>query len=118
VQSIDELLLTIYPETSELDSETRQIFIDIATKQAGCLGDMTAEGIAYLAAHLIAISNIVSGGSGKEIISEKEGDLSRTYAATAVNSAPSDGGLGETTYGRQYLSIRDTQRLTFGHYVF
>lgn len=56
---------------------------------------------AYYAAHMIKLRDAASSGAAGAIISEKEGDLSRTYAQQS-NAATL---IGSTSYGQQYLQI-------------
>lgn len=69
--------------------------------EVGCLDAERAEmAQALYAAHLLALSE---GGasSGGAIVSEREGDLSRTYAAIKGG----DTLLGSTSYGQQYIDL-------------
>jgi len=52
------------------------------------------------AAHLLALSE-GSASSGGAIVSEREGDLSRTYATIKGG----DTLLGSTSYGQQYIDL-------------
>ncbi len=65
------------------------------------------QGVSNLTAHFF-VQNKAGGsaGAGGQITQEKVGDLSRSFNATD----PSTGGgnLGETTYGRFYLSLLKT----------
>jgi hypothetical protein len=83
-----------------------QPWLDLALcrMNAGCLSvDKQAQAQALLAAHLLKLSQMAASGSGAvgQIISEKEGDLSRTYAAPAKNRGSIDG----TGYGSQYADL-------------
>lgn len=110
--TVDELLLAIYPDSSQLTEEERAVFIDMASAQAGDLANLTTQGVAYLAAHKIALSGSVSGSNPQLLTGEKEGQLSRSYATPDVK-----GNLSQTKFGIEYMIIRDSARITFGHYV-
>ena len=67
--------------------------------EVGCLdAERAAMAQALYAAHLLALSE---GGAGGAIVSEREGDLSRTYATIKG----CDTLLGSTSYGQQYIEL-------------
>ncbi len=67
--------------------------------EVGCLdAERAAMAQALYAAHLLALSE---GGAGGVIVSEREGDLSRTYATIKG----CDTLLGSTSYGQQYIEL-------------
>lgn len=69
--------------------------------EVGCLdAERAAMAQALYAAHLLALSEGGSVGGGA-IVSEREGDLSRTYATIKG----CDTLLGSTSYGQQYIEL-------------
>jgi len=60
--------------------------------------------VSYMTAHLLELST--RGGNVGIISSEKVGDLSRSFSASA--SDPGEASLGETAYGKFFLSLRKT----------
>lgn len=71
-------------------------------------GDKYDLAIAYMAAHLLTIgtNNSLIGLSTGGIVSKKEGDLSVTFSNTKEKGT--DSILGQTSYGRQFLQLRNS----------
>ena len=91
------------PEFSSVPDVTVNQWITIAQAVAntGCLdAERAAMAQAWYAAHLLSLYAQTSTVSGA-IVSEKEGDLQRTYAQIKG----SDTNIGQTRYGQQYLDI-------------
>ena len=66
----------------------------------GCLdAERAAMAQALYAAHLLTLST--AGGAVGAVVSEREGDLSRTYATIKGG----DTVLGSTSYGQQYIEL-------------
>lgn len=66
----------------------------------GCLdAERAAMAQALYAAHLLTLST--AGGAVGAVVSEREGDLSRTYATIKG----CDTVLGSTSYGQQYIEL-------------
>lgn len=70
-----------------------------------CYGDDYANAVALLVLHLYAVND--RGGAGGPITSEKEGQLSRSFGATA--SAAS---WGDTSWGRELQTL--SRSINFG----
>lgn len=80
-------------------------------------GDLYEQALAYLIAHKLTVQNIISeqGAAATEltaggIISEKEGDLSRSYGSKQSNVAGGScymDSLQKTAYGQEFLNIRN-----------
>lgn len=82
------------------------VWLDIAGLNANtaCLmGDRANLALALYAAHLIDLdaSNQIGEGGRGNVTSEREGDLSRTYAAGSGD----DTWMGSTGYGQQYSNM-------------
>ncbi len=70
-----------------------------------CYGEKYNNAVALLVLHLYALND--RGGSGGPVTSEKEGQLSRSFAATA--SAAS---YGDTSWGRELQTL--SRSINFG----
>lgn len=108
------LIRRIAPETANLDDNVVQEFAELATLQS-CFGNAEIKKLAraYLAAHMITMSG--RAGSGGEVSSLKEGDLSISYATSndvaSVGSTQFNRGYpySSTSYGREYKRLMDEQ---------
>lgn len=103
------IVATQYASMSDADV---QVWIDIAKLTSadftGCLGEERYNlALALLAAHLITLQNNAASSGGAvvsgPVISEKEGDLSRTYASN--DSSASGSLIDSTPYGSQYVAL-------------
>ena len=96
-----EYFRLLAPEYAATIDATVNKWLAMADLQAAetCFTDeRAAMAQALYAAHLLALSE---GGAGGAIVSEREGDLSRTYAT--INGG--DTLLGSTSYGQQYIDL-------------
>ena len=98
-----EYFRLLAPEFASVPDATVNSWLTMADLQAAetCFtDDRAAMAQALYAAHLLALSE---GGtsSGGAIVSEREGDLSRTYATIKG----CDTVLGSTSYGQQYIDL-------------
>ena len=96
-----EYFRLLAPEYSATLDATVNQWLSVADLQAAetCFtDDRAAMAQALYAAHLLALSE---GGAGGAIVSEREGDLSRTYATIKGG----DTVLGSTPYGQQYIEL-------------
>ena len=98
-----EYFRLLAPEYAATIDATVNKWLAMADLQAAetCFTDeRAAMAKALYAAHLLALSE---GGSvgGCAIVSEREGDLSRTYATIKGG----DTVLGSTSYGQQYIEL-------------
>lgn len=98
-----EYFRLLAPEYADTIDATVNKWLAMANLQAAetCFTDeRAAMAQALYAAHLLALSE---GGasSGGAIVSEREGDLSRTYATIKGG----DTLLGSTSYGQQYIDL-------------
>lgn len=102
-----EYFRLLAPEFSVVDDTTVSQWLAIAANlvNVSCLdAERAAMAIALYAAHMLSL-NIRSGQGGAAaqgaVISEKEGDLQRSYSAVKGG----DTYIGQTLYGQQYLDI-------------
>lgn len=81
--------------------------ISIAESQTGqAYGKNRTLAVAYLTLHWAALQERGKGGAAGQITSESEGDLSRTYAATAQAAGSADAGLLQTSWGMELKRLR------------
>lgn len=100
-----ELLLLIAPELAAIPEPQREAAIGMAELQTGeVFGVLRNQAVAYLAAHLLTISQ--RGGSSQEIVSRKEGDLAETFSTHTSTTGQSGSGLEATSYGMERLRLR------------
>jgi hypothetical protein len=83
--------------------------ITLATEETGTsYGVYRNKAIALLTLHWLALQERGRGGATGQITSETEGDLSRSYAATAVASGSSGEALMATSWGQELKRLRKT----------
>lgn len=94
------LLAPEYAATSDATVNKWLAMADLQAAETCFTDERAAMAQALYAAHLLALSE---GGasSGGAIVSEREGDLSRTYATIKGG----DTLLGSTSYGQQYIDL-------------
>ena len=94
------LLAPEYAATIDATVNKWLAMADLQAAETCFTDDRAAMAQALYAAHLLALSE---GGasSGGTIVSEREGDLSRTYATIKGG----DTVLGSTSYGQQYIEL-------------
>ena len=98
-----EYFRLLAPEFASVADATVNSWLTMAGNliAVGCLdAERAAMAQALYAAHLLALSEGGSVGGGA-IVSEREGDLSRTYATIKGG----DTVLGSTSYGQQYIEL-------------
>lgn len=99
-----EYFRLLAPEYAAVDDATVGLWITMAEALANvaCLdAERAAMAIALLAAHMQVLAGRGGSGATGAIVSEKEGDLSHTYA----QSSSSSGYYGSTGYGQQYEAL-------------
>ena len=97
-----EYFRLLAPEYSATPDATVNQWLAVANLQAAetyFTDDRAAMAQALYAAHLLTLST--AGGAVGAIVSESEGDLSRTYATIKGG----DTVLGSTSYGQQYIDL-------------
>ena len=90
------------PEFAGVADATVNQWLSVAGNltETGCLDtERAAMAQALYAAHLLTLST--AGGAVGAVVSEREGDLSRTYATIKG----CDTVLGSTSYGQQYIDL-------------
>ena len=77
-------------------------------------GDLYDQALAYLVAHRLAYINVIAeNGAGSSaapagsLVSEKEGDLARSYSSSGVGTGSYIDNLDKTAYGMEFKRIRD-----------
>jgi hypothetical protein len=104
-----EYFRMLAPEFSGMSDNAVQPWLGVAGERivADCLSaNGQAQAQALYAAHLIKLRDISASGTiaAGPVISEKEGDLQRTYAAPSAQAAQR-GLIDATTYGKQYADL-------------
>lgn len=99
-----ELLTTVVaPKFAGYDGGRLSATINVASGRVGTVfGANRNLAIAYLAAHMLEISNPVNG-SGGMVTSEKEGQLARSYGVGQTGKADP---LDRTVFGQQFKQLR------------
>ena len=96
-----EYFRLLAPEFASVADATVNSWLTMAGNliAVGCLdAERAAMAQALYAAHLLTLS---TAGAAGAIVSEREGDLSRTYATIKGG----DTALGSTSYGQQYIDL-------------
>lgn len=77
-------------------------------------GDLYDQALAYLVAHRLAYINVIAeNGAGSSaatagsLVSEKEGDLARSYSSSGIGTGSYIDNLDKTAYGMEFKRIRD-----------
>lgn len=97
-----EYFRLLAPEYSATPDATVNQWLSVADLQAAeaCFtDDRAAMAQALYAAHLLTLST--AGSAVGAVVSEREGDLSRTYSTIKGG----DTVLGSTSYGQQYIEL-------------
>ena len=97
-----EYFRLLAPEFASVPDATVNSWLTMAGNLivVGCLdAERAAMAQALYAAHLLTLST--AGGAVGAVVSEREGDLSRTYATIKGG----DTVLGSTSYGQQYIEL-------------
>ena len=97
-----EYFRLLAPEFAGVADATVNQWLSVAGNltETGCLdAERAAMAQALYAAHLLTLST--AGGAVGAVVSEREGDLSRTYATIKG----CDTVLGSTSYGQQYIEL-------------
>ena len=97
-----EYFRLLAPEFAGVADATVNQWLSVAGNltETGCMDtERAAMAQALYAAHLLTLST--AGGAVGAVVSEREGDLSRTYATIKG----CDTVLGSTSYGQQYIEL-------------
>ena len=92
----------------------------IRRHDAGSFGSVYPEAMVFWAAHRIqtlpgsGAPGAPPAGAAGPLVSHRDGDLSRTYAppSSGVVASGSDADFQRTTYGQDYLDLRDSRAAT------
>lgn len=107
--TVVEIMEAIAPELAA-DSR-RDVFITLAASRltASKFGNLYAQAVAYLAAHLMACAPPTTAeATTGAVVAESTGGMSVTYAApTAPTGTATD--YTSTKYGVEFLNIRNTR---------
>jgi len=81
--------------------------INLAESQTSqtAYGTQRASAVALLTLHWLALQERGKGGAAGQVVSESEGDLSRSYAQPTAGTS-SDGGLTSTAWGQELTRLR------------
>ena len=115
-----ELLEDIAPEFFPGDGSTddrcaRFLERAAARLHAPAFGSMYAEAAAYLAAHLLTVSERRrrdGAAAPGALVSLATGDQSRSWSTQGGAPGDRDAGLRTTAYGEQFLEIRNSRAAT------
>jgi hypothetical protein len=114
---VTTILEAIAPELSG-DSRV-ETFITLAQGRldATAWGTLYPQGVAFLVAHMMTMANRaaaegVGGGSPGPVTSRSAGDLSVGYGTAGGTFGARDSDYTQTSFGIQFLAIRDTLAAT------
>lgn len=111
------------PDLADVSEETVLVYRDMAAPMISesKFGDLYPQALVYLTAHRMAYQNLIAeGGSSSgaviagSVISEKEGDLQRSYGSAGSGASGSGSGADaydKTAYGILFKQIRDMRIL-------
>ena len=118
-----ELYRILIPGHSAVADATIDLWLVLAARAhtASAWGQVYAEAMVFYAAHHVeglAGSSGTGGSAGAvgAVISQKDGDLSRSYAgpvSVSGSSASAEDGLTTTRYGQAYLTLRNKRAAAF-----
>lgn len=109
-----ELFRAIAPELEAETADRVGTFLTLAATRltSSAWGAVYAEAVVLLAAHMITLSpaaGTAEPGVSGAITSRTAGDLSVTYAASTSSAPWSDAWYARTTYGQQFVALRNTR---------
>ena len=104
--TVDSILSLIAPQFNDIANKNDYINLARLRVNACLFGDKTNMAIAYMAAHLIAVSNDPAREKGEagNITSKKEGDLSVTFGNFNTDG---NSDLNLTSYGQSFQGMID-----------
>ena len=104
--TVDSILSLIAPQFNDITNKNDYISLARLRVNACMFGDKTNLAIAYMTAHLIAVSTDPARGKGEagNITSKKEGDLSVTYGNFNTNTN-GNSDLNMTSYGQSFQGL-------------
>lgn len=118
-----KIFYALCPDLADVSEETVLVYRDMAASMISesKFGDLYPQALVYLTAHRMAYQNLIAeGGSSSgaviagSVISEKEGDLQRSYGSAGSGASGSGSGADaydKTAYGILFKQIRDMRIL-------
>ena len=118
-----KIFYALCPDLADVSEETVLVYRDMAAPMISesKFGDLYPQALVYLTAHRMAYQNLIAeGGSSSgaviagNIVSEKEGDLQRSYGSAGSGASGSGSGADaydKTAYGILFKQIRDMRIL-------
>ena len=118
-----KIFYALCPDLADVSEETVFVYRDMAAPMISesKFGDLYPQALVYLTAHRMAYQNLIAeGGSSSgaviagNIVSEKEGDLQRSYGSAGSGASGSGSGADaydKTAYGILFKQIRDMRIL-------
>lgn len=99
-------VIDIAPEFVTEDPLRITRFIERAKRRvnAAIWREKSDDGIAYLTAHLLKMSQQAESGDVGQVTSEKVGDLARSFATSSTEK----GSISKTNYGLIFLELQRT----------
>lgn len=118
-----KIFYALCPDLADVSEETVLVYRDMAAPMISesKFGDLYPQALVYLTAHRMAYQNLIAedgSSSGAviagSVISEKEGDLQRSYGSAGSGASGSGSGADaydKTAYGILFKQIRDMRIL-------
>lgn len=118
-----KIFYALCPDLADVSEDTVLVYRDMAAPMISesKFGDLYPQALVYLTAHRMAYQNLIAeGGSSSgaviagSVISEKEGDLQRSYGSAGSGASGSGSGADaydKTAYGILFKQIRDMRIL-------
>lgn len=116
-----DLLKQIAPELEGEDDERLETFVEMASMRisAKVFGKVYPQAVAYLAAHLVTVSNrgrdqgVAAAGQVQQM---RTGGQSISFGSSGAASGGSTGdeALASTPYGQEFLTLRNSRARTKG----
>lgn len=118
-----KIFYALCPDLADVSEETVLVYRDMAAPMISesKFGDLYPQALVYLTAHRLAYQNLIAEGGASSgaviagnIVSEKEGDLQRSYGSAGSGASGSGSGADaydKTAYGILFKQIRDMRIL-------
>ena len=101
-----EYLGYVAPEYAHIDAERFNALRDIASEFVNekVFGEKAKYATALYIAHILKVGE--RQGISGSVISERVGDISRSYSDPNSNASYGKSGLEDTSYGKQFVAVR------------
>lgn len=113
----DPLFATLLAEGAPFPTSEEWISLATTRLTAAQFDDLHVQAVAYLAAHMYAVgpgrAAVGGAGAGGAIVERRARNWSVKVQATSSSTSGASAGLGETTYGLEYLRLRAATRRPF-----